>query len=146
ESIRHADGRSWIVIDERIHTACLEFQDYRDVVEGNGVRWGQEPEDVAITVGIDPVGLRGTVNRARAAAAGGEDEFGRSFWEEPLTKPLGAIHVVPALFHTQGGLKTDEKARVLRQEVSLIDGLHAAGGAAAGNSGHGDRRYLAGNG
>ena len=50
-----------------------------------------------------------------------------------------------ALFHTQGGLLVDEHARVLRDRRPVA-GLYAAGGAAAGMSGHGAAGYLAGNG
>ena len=50
-----------------------------------------------------------------------------------------------ALFHTQGGLCVDEHARVLAGGRP-VPGLYAAGGAAAGISGHGADGYLAGNG
>ena len=58
----------------------------------------------------------------------------------------GAVRVVPALFHTQGGLVVDSHARVLRGDDSPIQGLYASGGAAEGISGHGAAGYLAGNG
>ena len=54
--------------------------------------------------------------------------------------------MVPALFHTQGGLVVDGSARVLRPDGTPIEGLYASGGAAAGISGHGAAGYLAGNG
>jgi fumarate reductase flavoprotein subunit len=146
ESIRHAGGHSWIIIDERIHTACLGFQDYRDVVEGKGVKWGQGPEELALAAGIDPQGLKETVDQTRVAADGAQDEFGRTFWEAPLSGSLGAIHVQPALFHTQGGVRTDDFSRVMRENRTTIGGLYAIGGAAAGISGHGAKGYLAGNG
>jgi fumarate reductase flavoprotein subunit len=56
------------------------------------------------------------------------------------------VKVVPALFHTQGGLVVDGSARVLREDGSPIEGLYASGGAAVGISGHGAAGYLAGNG
>jgi len=56
------------------------------------------------------------------------------------------VRVVPALFHTQGGLVVDDYARVTRADGSPIAGLYASGGAAAGISGHGASGYLAGNG
>jgi fumarate reductase flavoprotein subunit len=55
------------------------------------------------------------------------------------------VKVTGALFHTQGGLLVDGHARVLR-DGRPIPGLYAAGGAAAGISGHGADGYLAGNG
>lgn len=146
ESLKHAGGESWIIIDERIHEACLDFQDYLDVIEGKGVKWADTPEELGEVGGLDANGLRTTLEQTRAAANGAEDEFGRSDWEAPLTGRLGAIHVKPALFHTQGGLRTDEHSRVVREDGSTVDGLYATGGAAAGISGHGAKGYLAGNG
>ena len=76
----------------------------------------------------------------------GEDRFGRTFFEAELAPPYAAVKVVPALFHTQGGLVVDEHARVTREDGSVIEGLYASGGAAEGISGHGAAGYLAGNG
>lgn len=146
ESIRHAQGESWIIIDQRIYDACLPFQDFLDVVAGNGVKWGDDAEQLAAAAGIDPAGLRATVAAVAGLAAGGEDRFGRTRWEAPLAGRLAAIHVNPALFHTQGGLRVDGSARVLTPGGAPIAGLYAAGGAAAGISGHGASGYLAGNG
>jgi fumarate reductase flavoprotein subunit len=80
---------------------------------------------------------------ARGAAA---DRFGRTHFEAPLTPPYAAVKVVPALFHTQGGLVVDDYARVLTGQDEPIAGLYASGGAAASISGHGASGYLAGNG
>ena len=74
------------------------------------------------------------------------DRFGRTEFEAPLQPPYAAVKVVPALFHTQGGLRVDGSARVLRPDDTPIEGLYASGGAAAGISGHGAAGYLAGNG
>ena len=55
--------------------------------------------------------------------------------------------MVPALFHTQGGLHVDRDARVIRRDASVIRGLYAGGGAAAGISGRsGALGYASGNG
>lgn len=145
--LQHAGGEAWIVLDERIHEACLAFQDYRDVVESGGVKWGNTLEEVAEAAGIDPAGLVRTARQTSAAAAGQPDPFGRTFWEKPLAPRYAAVFVKPALFHTQGGLVVDAHARVLRAEGGdPIAGLYASGGAAQGISGHGAGGYLAGNG
>ncbi|WP_240191449.1 FAD-binding protein [Aeromicrobium sp. YIM 150415] len=140
------DGEAWIVLDERIHEACLEFQDYRDVVSSGGVRWASTVDELADAIGVDRLGLGETVEEARAGADGAEDPFGRRTWSTPLTPPFGAVFVKPALFHTQGGLRVDEQARVTKADGTSIPGLYAAGGAAVGISGHGAGGYLAGNG
>jgi fumarate reductase flavoprotein subunit len=54
--------------------------------------------------------------------------------------------VTGAIAHTQGGLRIDAGARVLREDNSPIAGLYAAGGTAAGMSGNGSGGYLSGNG
>jgi len=56
------------------------------------------------------------------------------------------VQVTGALFHTQGGLRTDARARVLRRDGTPVPGLYAGGGAACGVSGNGDSGYLSGNG
>ncbi|MEW1975455.1 FAD-binding protein [Microbacterium profundi] len=147
EGIAHAEGRSWIIIDQRIHDACLSFQDFLDVIEGGGVKWADSASELAETIGVDAEGLVRTVDAARDAAGDiTPDAFGRTFWEAPLEGRLAAIHVRPALFHTQGGLRVDAHARVLTESGAPLVGLYAAGGAAAGISGHGPSGYLAGNG
>ena len=145
--VRGAGGRAWVVLDERIHEACLPFQDFRDTVESGAVRRADTAEELAAVCGIDADGLAATLGETQRLAAGeGQDRFGRTFWESPLAAPFEAVHVRPALFHTQGGLLVDGHARVLDREDRPIPGLYASGGAAAGISGHGAAGYLAGNG
>jgi fumarate reductase flavoprotein subunit len=146
EVLRHADGHAWILLDERIDQACQAFQDYRDTVEAGAVRWAADVDDLASRIDVDPHTLAETVRRAESSAAGEPDEFGRTYWEAPLTPRYAAIAVRPALFHTQGGLVVDEHARALTPDDEPIPGLYASGGAAAGISGHGASGYLAGNG
>ena len=81
----------------------------------------------------------------RSTAGLSPDLFGRTFPNTTLTPPYGVVKVTGALFHTQGGLQVDASARVLSGGVP-IPGVYAAGGAAAGISGHGASGYLAGNG
>jgi fumarate reductase flavoprotein subunit len=144
--LERAQGEAWIVLDRRIHEACLVFQDYRDTVESGAVKWGDDVAEVAAAAGIDGEGLAVTVQQAGASARGEEDRFGRTYWEAGLQSPYAAIAVKPALFHTQGGLVVDEHARVLRTSGDPVRGLYASGGAAQGISGHGAGGYLAGNG
>ncbi|WP_199435502.1 FAD-dependent oxidoreductase [Qaidamihabitans albus] len=144
--LERADGEAWIILDQRVHEACMAFTDYRDTVESGGVRWGEDASAVASAAGIDGNGLAETLRAVAASAGGAADPFGRTHWERPLEPPYAAISVRPALFHTQGGLVVDEHARVLRPGGEPIRGLYASGGAAASISGHGAGGYLAGNG
>ena len=75
------------------------------------------------------------------------DPFGREeFGDGPLEPPFYGIHVRGTLFHTQGGLKVDSRARVLRSDGSPIPGLYVGGGTAVGISGKGYNGYSSGNG
>lgn len=147
EVLAHADGRAVLVLDKRVHDACLAFDDYRDTVESGALRWADTPEELAEAVGVDPAGLAATVAASARMAGGIEtDGLGRTSWEATLEAPYAGIRVAAALFHTQGGLRVDGSARLLRADGSPITGLYASGGAAMGISGHGAGGYLAGNG
>lgn len=61
-------------------------------------------------------------------------------WPNPLLPPLDtppyyAATIVPSDIGTKGGLKIDERARVLREDGAPIEGLYAAGNTAAAMSG-----------
>ncbi|MCW2838837.1 MAG: ifcA 2 [Aeromicrobium sp.] len=147
EVLKHAGGQAWIILDARIDEACSVFQDYLDTRESGAVKWAGTARELAQDVGIDPEGLEDTVRRTQLFARGEfGDELGRTFWEQELTGRLAAVAVRPALFHTQGGLRVDEHARVVDEHAQPITGLYASGGAAMGISGHGAGGYLAGNG
>lgn len=146
QTLAQPGGVAWTVFDRRIDEACQVFVDYQDVVASRAVRWADDIPALADVIGADPEVLGTTIRSAAASARGeGPDHFGRTHWEEPLSPPYAAVRVTGALFHTQGGLRVDADARVLRGSVP-VNGLYAAGGAAAGISGHGAAGYLAGNG
>ena len=104
---------------------------------------------LARACGIDPDGLTATVSRFNEmAAAGHDDDFGRGDSHHdrvfsdprvgpnpclgPLVKaPFYAVAVYPGDVGTVGGLVTDERARVLREDSSAIEGLYAVGSSAA---------------
>jgi fumarate reductase flavoprotein subunit len=138
---------AWIVLDRRVHDACLPFTDFRQTVEGGALMWADDVEGLAAATGLPADALTEELATTAALARGeGQDRFGRSFFEAELRPPFAAVQVVPALFHTQGGLVVDEHARVVRTDGSVVGGLYASGGAACGISGHGAAGYLAGNG
>ena len=60
------------------------------------------------------------------------DKFGRTFAKDRLAPPYYAVKVTGALFHTQGGLNVDERARVLKSDGTPFANLFAGGGAARG--------------
>ena len=56
---------------------------------------------------------------------------------DPPPGTVAAVRVIASITHTIGGLRIDERARVLREDGSPVDGLWAAGVDAGG---HLDRR------
>ena len=141
-------ARGWVVLDERIDALSQAFGDYRDVAGSGALRWADDAEELAARLGVAPEVLAGELADAAAVARGEQaaDRVGRTAVEAPLTPPLAAVEIVPALFHTQGGLHVDEHARLLDAAGRPVAGVYASGGAAVGMSGHGAAGYLAGNG
>jgi fumarate reductase flavoprotein subunit len=139
-------GIAWVVLDGRIDQACRVFKDYQDLLEAGGVRWADDVEALASTIGAPVEAVQQSLEEVRILTEGAAaDTFARVFEGVALNPPYGAVKVTGALFHTQGGLHVDGNARVLAGGTP-IQGMYAAGGAAAGISGHGASGYLAGNG
>ena len=106
-------------------------------------------DDLAAAIAVDPVKLRATIDRFNAFAHNGRDEdFGRGdaphdrYYGDPRVKPnpnLGpiarapfyAVPIHPCDIGTNGGLDTDERARVLDRDGKIIPGLYATGNCAA---------------
>ncbi|WP_433506838.1 FAD-dependent oxidoreductase [Pseudonocardia halophobica] len=139
-------GRGWLVYDGRIDALCRTFTDYLDVRSAGAVRTGATVDELAAATGLPAGPLAEEIDALAAVARGAAaDRFGRTV-EAPLTSPFHAVEIVPALFHTQGGLRVDADARVVDAGGAPLPGLYASGGAAVGISGHGAAGYLAGNG
>jgi fumarate reductase flavoprotein subunit len=136
----------WVVYDRRVHDLCEPFTDFRQTVESGAEVWADDASSLAEATGLPEEAVVAELAEAAQAARGEiADRFGREY-EAPLEPPYAAVKVVPALFHTQGGLVVDGSARVVDADDRPIPGLYASGGAAAGISGHGASGYLAGNG
>jgi fumarate reductase flavoprotein subunit len=106
-------------------------------------------KELAEFIGCDSPTLGDTiVSAARAASGEKADDFGRiDFGFGPLQAPYCVAKISPGLFHTQGGVRVDAHARVIRPDGSPIAGLFAGGGVAAGVSGlSGAEGYASGNG
>ncbi|HXZ65673.1 MAG TPA: 3-oxosteroid 1-dehydrogenase [Streptosporangiaceae bacterium] len=105
--------------------------------------------ELAGQIGVSADGLAKTVDRFNDFARTGRDaDFGRGesaydrYYGDPRSKPnpnlapiaeppFYAVKIVPGDLGTKGGLRTDERARVLRADGSVIPGLYAAGNTSA---------------
>jgi len=143
-------GPFYVVADTRVRDLTAAGQDeYAELVRHNGVVEAPDAQALAARLGLPGDVLATTLVEAAAAARGERaDLHGRTHWGlGPLSSPYTATRIGPALFHTQGGLRVDDDARVLRPDGKPIPGLYAGGGAAAGISGrHGSSGYMSGNG
>jgi 3-oxosteroid 1-dehydrogenase len=151
---------SWLVTDQRYRDSYV----FAGLPPGKRLprRWyaagavAQAPTigELAGQAGLDPAGLAATVTRFNEFAAAGKDEdfhrgdsaYDRYYGDPrrrpnpnlaPLAKPpFYAIKIVPGDLGTKGGLRTDERARVLRGDGTPIPGLYAAGNTSAAVMGH----------
>jgi fumarate reductase flavoprotein subunit len=136
------------IFDERLCELGREFEDFRLAETSKAVLRADTIEELADKIGVESEVLAQTLADCDAFAASGEaDAYGRRFdANKTLKPPYAAVKVTGALFHTQGGLVIDDKARVCKPDGSIINGLYACGGAACGVSGPDVSGYLSGNG
>lgn len=104
---------------------------------------------LAAKIGVDAAGLKASVARMNGYAQAGLDaEFGKGanafdrYYADPKIKPnpclapivaapFYAMPLYPGEIGTKGGLVADERARVLREDGSVIEGLYAVGNCSA---------------
>ncbi|APX02586.1 FAD-dependent oxidoreductase [Arthrobacter sp. QXT-31] len=109
------------------------------------LRKGRTIEELAAKCGIDPAGLKETVERFNRHAALGEDpDFGRgatafnryggdaAVKPNPSLGPIGkgpfyAVRIVPGSFGTFAGLDVDGRSRALDDDGRPVPGLYVAG-------------------
>ena len=135
-------GIAWNVLDDAVLDFAQGFPDFRDAQRAGAVRRCDDVDALAALIGCPSDTLARTLD---SVAPGLDPVTGRRFGRA-LGRPLHAIRVTGALFHTQGGLSIDPLCRVLRTDASVFPNLLAAGGAARGVSGNAVWGYLSGNG
>ena len=127
----------------------LSAKSIQPFIENGYLKRADTLRELAQQCGIDPTGLEAEVAKFnRFADAGVDEDFGRGasvhnrLMGDPTVKPnasLGriekapfyAVTIWPMDVGTSGGLVTDEYARVLRVDGSVIAGLYATGNATA---------------
>ncbi|WP_309649153.1 3-oxosteroid 1-dehydrogenase [Nocardioides sp.] len=142
---------SWMIIDQRYRNRYL-FAGLmpRQPFPGRWYKLGtirraDSIEALAAEIEVPADALTTTVERFNGFARSGTDEdFHRGesgydkYYSDPTVKPNPSLHtidqgpfyavkIVPGDLGTKGGLVTDERARVLRPDGSVIGGLYAAG-------------------
>jgi 3-oxosteroid 1-dehydrogenase len=150
---------AWLVFDQRYRDRYV----FAGLPPGKALprRWyaagavvrADDLAGLAQAAGVDADGLVKTVARFNEFAAAGRDEdFGRGdsaydrYYGDPrlanpnlaplARPPFYAVRIVPGDLGTKGGLRTDELARVLRPDGTVIEGLFAAGNASEAVMGH----------
>jgi 3-oxosteroid 1-dehydrogenase len=150
----------WLVFDQRYRDRYLfAGRAPRKALPGRWYKAGvvhrsSTLDGLAGDLGMSPRELCATVDRFNGFAAAGTDgDFARGdsvydrYYGDPRNRPnpcLGAlerapfyaVRIVPGDLGTKGGLRTDERARVLRADGTAIAGLYAAGNTSAAVMGH----------
>jgi 3-oxosteroid 1-dehydrogenase len=151
---------SWLIFDQRYRNSYV----FAGLPPGRSLprRWSAVGSvhraatvtELAADAGLDPEALAATVTRFNGLAKVGRDEdFHRGdsaydrYYGDPRHRPnpnlapldvppFYAVKIVPGDLGTKGGLRTDERARVLRADGTPIPGLYAAGNTSAAAMGH----------
>lgn len=121
----------------------------KEEIESGYLKRADTIDDLARQIGVDPAGLKATVERWNEFSRNGRDlDFHAGETEynlymgDPAQKPnpsLGtiekapfyAVEIWPNDVGTSGGLLTNEHGQVVREDGSLIEGLYAAGNCSA---------------
>jgi 3-oxosteroid 1-dehydrogenase len=151
---------SWMVLDQRYRNRYLfaglsPRQPFPGRWYKNGtVKKAATLAELAARIDVPAEALEETVRRFNGfAEAGTDDDFHRGesaydkYYSDPRVKPNPSLHaidqapfyavkIVPGDLGTKGGLVTDERARVLRPDGSVIPGVYAAGNVSSSVMGH----------
>jgi succinate dehydrogenase/fumarate reductase flavoprotein subunit len=153
---------AWMILDQNhrrryLLGSLLARQSTKKAIESGRLFQADTIEGLCEQIGINTIGLKNTMSRFNDMCRTGVDtDFGRGnnaydhLFGDPAVGPnpsLGpvqkppfcAVQLWPGDLGTKGGLLTDEAARVLKEDGSVIQGLYAAGNTTASVMG---RSYL----
>lgn len=150
---------SWLVSDHRhdsqfLSSALMIPGAKKKLAQKGEYFEAQTLQELAGKMGVDEAIFMDTIKQFNEYANQGVDrDFGRgrtvydNYYGSPRSKPnpnlgpvekapFSAVKLYPGDLSTKGGLVTDEYARVLRDDDSVIVGLYAAGNTTASVMGH----------
>ncbi|WP_162408849.1 FAD-dependent oxidoreductase [Acuticoccus sediminis] len=143
-TLQQPEGIGWVIFDDARRATCEDLPEFRELKALNVVRTAGDAGALAELIKVPAEALEATIAETQRMAKGEVPcPFGRDFTRNPpLSGRLHAIRTTGALFHTQGGLKIDGTARVVREDGSPLPNLFASGGTAESISGSGCDGYL----
>lgn len=121
------DGAVFSITDQ---TGYDSFYRIRKHVNLGYYSQGETLAELAEALGIDPAGLEQTVADFNAAAEAGEED---PLLEAAASRPLDAegpyygVRIEAANHMTKGGVSCNEKAQVLYEDGTPVEGLYASG-------------------
>lgn len=145
---------SWLIVDKRYRRRYTvgglnPWTSSKGAREAGRMYKAGSISELAQKIKIDPSNLERTVTRWNQMCQGGKDldfQKGDDIYQRYIgdtnvkpnstmgtieVGPFYAIKILPGDAGTKGGLVTDEHARVLRSDSSVVKGLYAAGNTAA---------------
>lgn len=142
------EGVAIDIFDQHIYDTIRDYEDFQQCVKMGAVKKFGCIEELAVSFRLPPGEMTRTYEEFQTAARGETpDPLRRAEFGKPLEPPLYGAKVTGALFHTQGGLKVNKSAQVIRTDGTPVPNLYAGGGTAAGFSGKsGPYGYLSANG
>lgn len=146
EVLNQPGQHGYIIFDQEIYQQLLSIEDFKVLSEKDSFKKGETIEELAEHLKLNKENMKLTYNEFNRTFEERFDPFGRTVLPKKISGRLYGIKVVPALFHTQGGLKINSRAQVINKKGNLINNLYAGGGAAVGVSGKGSYGYMSGNG
>jgi succinate dehydrogenase/fumarate reductase flavoprotein subunit len=133
-------GPGYLIFDQTVRDSQRILSMYPGQPTPDWVPHADSIRELATMIGIDPDSLESTVTRFNQYAARGEDpDFDRTTvglmapgQVAPIEHPsFYALEIYPGTLGTNGGPRIDRNGQVRKQGGGVVEGLYAAGNAAA---------------
>ncbi|WP_026893770.1 flavocytochrome c [Clostridiisalibacter paucivorans] len=128
--LAQTDGQYYMINDSQVITGPNNEtgQNIEELIEEGIIVKADTIEDLAQKINIESNVLKDTVDKFNKSVDEQKDEFGRKLWKNKVEKaPFYATLRYPAVHHTMGGVKINEKTQVLDANDEIIPGFYAAG-------------------